>query len=74
MPYKKPTCVPFQGFAEFIRGKGINSPQLAKILDCSPNTAMKKLKQPELFTLNDLLKIHRRAHIVWDDIREGIRE
>lgn len=74
MPYKKPEHIPFQSFSEFLRGKGFTSPRLAEVLGCSPNTAMRKLKRPELFTLNDLLKIHRRAHIVWDDIREGIRE
>lgn len=72
MPYKKPERVPFQGFSEFLKGRGFNSVKLAEVLGCSPNTAMKKLKEPKLFDLNDLLKIHRRAHIVWDDIRKEI--
>lgn len=74
MPYKKPERVPFQGFAEFLKGKGFNSIKLAEVLGCSPNTAMKKLKQPELFNLNDLLKLHRKGHIVWDDLRGAVRE
>lgn len=74
MPYKKPERVPFQALAELLRGKGINSPQLAKILGCSQNTALKRLKQPELFTMKDLIKLHSKGHLTLDEIREGIRE
>ena len=74
MPYKKPERVPFQGFAEFLRGKGLNSIKLAEVLGCSPNTAMKKLRQPWTFDLNDLLKIHRKGHIAWDDLKGAMKE
>ena len=74
MPYKKPKRVPFQGFSEFLRGKGFTSPKLAEVLGCCPNTAMKKLKKPELFDLGDLRKLHRKGHIVWDELKGAIKE
>ena len=74
MPYKKPERVPFQGFSEFLRGKGFTSPRLAEVLGCCPNTAMKKLKNPELFDLNDMRKLHRKGHIVWDELKGAIKE
>ena len=74
MPYKKPERVPFQGFAEFLKGKGFNSIKLAEVLGCSPNTAMKKLKSPELITLGDISKIFRKGHIPLTILREEIKE
>lgn len=74
MPYKKPERVPFQSFSEFLRGKGFTSPKLAEVLGCSPNTAMKKLKEPKLFDLNDLMKLHYKGHIVWDELKGAMKE
>lgn len=74
MPYKKPERVPFQSFSEFLRGKGLTSPKLAEVLGCSPNTAMKKLKEPKLFDLNDLMKLHHKGHIVWDELKGAMKE
>ena len=74
MPYKKPERVPFQGFSEFLRGKGFNSISLASVLGCSPNTAMKKLREPKLFNLNDLMRLHYKGHIVWDDLKGAMKE
>lgn len=73
MPYRKPK-IPFQKFVELIRGKGINAPRLAIILECCPNTARSKMKNPELFTLRDIKKIQHRGHIqkvdIWDAIQK----
>lgn len=74
MPYKKPERVPFQSFSEFLKGKGFNSPKLAAVLGCSPNTAMKKLKKPETITLGDISKLYRRGHIPLTTLREEIKE
>lgn len=74
MPYKKPERVPFQGFSEFLKGRGFNSVKLAEVLGCSPNTAMKKLKEPKLFDLNDLMKLHYKGHIVWDELKGAMKE
>lgn len=74
MPYRKPERVPFQGFAEFLKGKGFNSIRLADVLGCSPNTAMRKLKEPKLFDLNDLMKLHYKGHIVWDELKGAMKE
>ena len=72
MPYKKPT-IKFIGIRELCLGKGIRSPQLAKILDCSENTALKKLKDPRLFTLDDLDNLSRKGHIKWEEIQGGMK-
>ena len=74
MPYKKPERIPFQGFAEFLKGKGFNSISLAKVLECSPNTAMRKLREPKLFDLEDLRNLHHKGHIVWDDLKGAMKE
>ena len=74
MPYKKPQRQPFQGFAEFLRGKGLTSPKLAEVLGCSQSTAMRKLKNPESITLADIREIHWKGHIKFEDLREAIRE
>jgi len=74
MPYKKPKRVPFQGFSEFLKGLGLTSPKLAEILECSPNTAMKKLKNPRLFTIGDIERLYRRGHIPLTRLREELKE
>ena len=74
MPYRKPERVPFQGFSEFLRGKGFTSPKLAEVLGCCPNTAMKKLKHPETITLGDISKLYRRGHVPLTTLREEIKE
>ena len=73
MPYKKPERVPFQGFAEFLKGKGFNSIKLAGVLGCSPNTAMKKLKSPELINLQDIAKLYHKGHLSLIEMREAIK-
>lgn len=74
MPYKKPERVPFQGFSEFLKGKGFNSPKLAAVLGCSPSTALRKLKDPKQFELCDLMKLHYKGHIVWDELKGAMKE
>lgn len=72
MPYKKPKEIPFQAITELIRGKGITPPKLAVILECSPNTARSKMKNPSKFTLDDLTKIHHRGHLKKDALWNAI--
>ena len=74
MPYKKPKKIPFQEFVELIRGKGINAPRLAVILECSPNTARSRMRNPGSFTLGDLMKLHRRGHIKKDDLWNALQK
>lgn len=69
MPYKKPTTK-FIGLRELCLGKGIRSPQLAKILGCSQGTALKKLNNPKYLTMEDLDNLHYRGHITWKEIIE----
>ena len=73
MPYRKRDTIPFQCFSELLIGKGLTSPKLAKILECSPNTAKKKLKEPERFCLMDIVRISRSAHIPIEDLRDAIK-
>jgi len=72
MPYKKPTTK-FIGIRELCLGKEIRSPQLAKILGCSQGTALKKLKDPRLFTLGELDALSTKGHIRWEEIQEGMK-
>ena len=74
MPYKKPKTAHI-GLRELCLSKGIRSPQLADILDCSVNTALKKLKEPKYMTIEDLDKLHYKGHLTWKEIKErGLSE
>lgn len=73
MPYKKPPTVPFVDVQYLICGRKITQAALAEMLGCSRVTAKKKLDSPQYFTLGDLGKICRSAHIPAEDIRESIK-
>ena len=49
----------------------VTPPQVAEILNCSPTTARKKMNAPELFTLGELNRICRKAHIPAEDMRQA---
>lgn len=72
MPYLKEYqfC---QGVTELIRGKNINSVSLAGILGCSPNTAMKLLRHPEKFSLEQIRIISNKIHIPIERLKEEIK-
>lgn len=73
MPYIKPRDPPFAALGRLLKGYDLNAPKLAGILDCSTPTARRRLKEPELLTLGDLVRISQRGHIPMEEIREAIR-
>ena len=73
MPRVKEYQPPFAKLARLIRGYGYDSVKLGRIIECSQPTAMKKMKNPEFFTLGELEKISRRGHIPIEEIREAIQ-
>lgn len=72
MPYKKPEPKPFESMTRLLLGYRINAPALAKILGCAPETARKKLNDPQRMTLGDIEKINRFGHISLDELRQAI--
>ena len=72
MPYLKQDqfCL---GVTELIRSKGQNSVSLAKVLGCSPNTAMKLMRHPELFNLEQMRIISNRLHIPMERMLEEVK-
>ncbi len=72
MPYKKPKRQPFAELEELLRGNKLNSTSLAKVLVCSPTTALKKLNNPELLTLKDLGRIVRFGHIPEEKVKQSL--
>ena len=70
---KKQKQVPFAPTARLLRGYGLNCVNLAQILECCPNTALKKLNNPEQLTLSDLRRISRLAHVPAEEIRESLK-
>lgn len=46
--------------------------KLATILDCSPPTAYKRVRDPSLLTVGDLRKLARRGHIPMDELRAAL--
>lgn len=72
MPYTKPKARNGDKLERLLKGYGLNSVNLGEILDMSHQAAMKRLRDPMLFTLNDLMLVHRRGHIPVDEIVNAI--
>lgn len=62
----------FKKFGQLVRGYGFNSVSLSRVLGCSPPTAMKKIQEPRLFTLEDISNLSIKGHIPIDEIRTSI--
>ena len=73
MPRLKEPEVPYSAMRMLIKSYGISGRRLADIIYCSPPTAVKKLKNPKLFTLEDLHYINKRLGIPMEEIREAVR-
>lgn len=73
MPYIKPKQPPFAKLGRLMKGYELSGRQIAEMLGCAPATGCKKLADPSLFTLADLQKINRAAHIPADEIRDAIQ-
>lgn len=57
-----------------LRGYRLNGEALAKVLQCSPATARTRLDNPGKLTLEELMLIHRRAHIPLEELRGALAE
>lgn len=72
MPYLKKTDLPGAKMRRLLLGYEIGAPEIMSILKCCDKTARSRLNNPETFTLEELHKISRSAHITADEIREAI--
>lgn len=72
MPYIKPREAPFAKLRRLLRGYELNERGLSEILGCCWKTAQSRLNNPGEFTLDELARISRKAHIPFDEIRETI--
>ena len=72
MPYIKPKYEPWKKLVRLLRGYGITGAALAGILEVSPPTAYRRLKEPGTLTLDELYAISTRAHIPMEEIREAV--
>lgn len=72
MPYIRPKQPAFAKLGRLMKGYELSGRKIAEMLGCAPATGCKKLENPGLFTLADLQKINRAAHIPADEIREAI--
>lgn len=73
MPYIRPKDTPFVKLKRLLVGYGLNATELAGVLNCSYNTAARRLEHPETFTLTELAQISAKAHIPMDEIRDMIK-
>lgn len=70
MPYKKDPVPPM---SRLLQKYGFTSgAKLSRVLTISVPTAMKRLNDPELLTVEDLHRLNRFGHIPIDEIRENI--
>lgn len=64
---------PFITVRRLLLGYDVTASELARILDCSYNTARSRLDNPQTFTLHELEMVSLRHHVPMDEIRASIR-
>ena len=74
MPYLKPKKVPFISVRRLLLSYRLNARRLSMMLGCSWSTAQRKMENPELWTLKELMTICSMAHIPVDEMREAIQK
>lgn len=72
MPYLKKTEPPGAKLRRLLLGHEIGANEIMSILKCCDKTARSRLKNPNTFTLEELHRICRFAHISADELREVI--
>ena len=70
MPYLKRREPDFIKITRLIRGYA-TPPKVAEMIGCSANTARKKMNDPQQFTLGELNRICRMAHIPVEEMRQA---
>lgn len=71
MPYIRPREKPYAQVVRLLKGYDLHPAELSRVMGCSANTARRRLEHPEEFTLGELGRISRNAHIPIDEIREA---
>ncbi len=71
MPYIKPKDMPFRSISMLLKGYDITATRLAEILDCSWNTAKKRIETPGTFTLEELWRVSQKGHVPIDSLRQA---
>lgn len=74
MPKLREKVPDFDAMARLLRGYGANGSSLSRATGCAPATALKKLADPSLLTLGDLVKASRYFTIPMDEIREAVKK
>ena len=72
MPRVRTPEIPFVKMKRLLLGYGLNAPALAAVLDCSAQTARRRLETPGTLTLAELEAVSRKAHVPMDEIRAAI--
>ncbi len=72
MPRLKKKEPDFIEVTRLIKGYA-SAPQVAKMLNCSANTARRRLNAPETFTLGELNRIRWQAHISAEEMLSHIK-
>ena len=63
----------YEEMRRLLRAYGFNGVRLAEVLNISPPTARKRLREPETLTLYDLERLNRLGHIPLEEIRQAIK-
>lgn len=72
MPYKKRERNQIELY-RLLMAYGLNATALSRILGCTFPTAKKKLENPGLLTVNELMLIHSKGHIDMETLRGAIK-
>lgn len=73
MPYIKEREAPFSKMHRLLLGYGYNGENLSKVLGTSRPTAKKRLDNPGLLTMKDIVNLNLKGHIPMEELREAIR-
>lgn len=49
-----------------------SSPALARVLDCSRGTALRRIRQPDTLTVGELRRISTHGHVPVDELRAAL--
>ena len=71
MPYKARTRNQIE-LHRLLKAYGLNATTLSKVIGCTYPTAKKKLEDPGLLTVNELMMISSKGHIAIDLVRGAI--
>ena len=71
MPYTRKKREP--ELTRLLRAEHLTMEEIGEAIGASRQTASRKVKNPDLFTIGELKNICRKLHIPMDEIRETIK-